>query len=55
MSSNHDTQLELLDNILAVITSVHGLEFNGLKQNHWGNNSNFFEIPGSDHISHPLA
>ena len=33
----------LLENTVIIITSDHGQEFNDLKQNYWGHNSNFSE------------
>lgn len=34
---------DLLKNTIVIITSDHGQEFNDLKQNYWGHNSNFSE------------
>lgn len=37
------TEHGLLTNTVVIITSDHGQEFNDLKQNYWGHNSNFSE------------
>jgi membrane-anchored protein YejM (alkaline phosphatase superfamily) len=36
-------EYDLLTNTVIIITSDHGQEFNDLKQNYWGHNSNFSE------------